>query len=212
MKSTSVKSPIQLARDSYQERYERHQAKKKKQLAFSEGEKAECASDVLGALELRRSQRVFNGQPIDQEIFDNILRVSEIVPSSCNRHGLKMRVISERKDKELLGGLLVGGVGWVHRADKIVLFLADPVAYKSPNEREFMHYCDVGFLAMGMWLAAEQHGIGVSYINPNISHKDIFQEKFGHEFIFCGALALGNYDSDKRALKSEDGQVKEMLI
>lgn len=212
MKKVSTLSPIQVARDSYQGRYERHQARKKRQLMLSEGaEEKEEAKGMLESLELRRSQRVFNSNPVTQEQLDTILHVSTIAPSSCNRHGLKLKVVRDRKEKELLGGILVGGVGWVHRADTIILLLADPIAYKSPNEREFMHYADSGFTAMSMWLAAESEGLGACYVNPNISHKDIYDYKYG-EFIFCGALAIGNYDKECRATKSEPGQLPEMLI
>lgn len=198
------KKAHKIKEDYYQERYKRHQEKKKRQLTLSEG-KTDNSKD-------RRSQRVFNSIPIEQNILDKILKVAETAPSSCNRHGLKMKIVSEREEKELLSGLLVGGVGWIHRADKIILFLADKVAYKSPNERDFMHYCDVGFLAMSLWLEAEKHGVGACYINPNITHKDIFTVKFGGDYIFCGALVLGNYDKDKRSLQSERGNLNEMLI
>lgn len=190
--------------DLYQDRYLRHQARKKRQLMLSEG--------AVDKTKERRSQRVYNGTPIADEVFNSILKVAESAPSSCNRHGIKLKVITERKDKELLSGILVGGIGWVHRADRVVLFLADTNAYKSPNEKDFMHYCDVGFVAMAMWLEAEKHGVGAAYINPNITHKDVFAAKYGGNYIFCGALAFGNYDPEQRALPSEKGVLKDMLI
>jgi nitroreductase len=181
---------------SYQDRYLRHQARKKLQLLLA----------------FRRSQRVFNGKPIDDNVFHDILFTATTSPSSCNRHGLKLKVIRERRDKELLGGLLVGGVGWVHRADRIILFLADPVAYASPNEKEFMHYADVGFTALPMWLMAEGYGLGAAYINPNLVNKAVFDEYFGKGLIFCGALALGHYEEGYRPEMAEPGILSEMLI
>lgn len=181
---------------SYQERYQRHQARKKLQL-------------ILGA---RRSQRIFTSEAIPEPVFQDILSAATTAPSSCNRHGLKMRVVRERREKELLGGLLVGGVGWIHRADRIILFLADPAAYASPNEKDFMHYCDVGFTALPMWLVAESHGLGVAYINPNLVDAEVFNTKFGKGLIFCGALVIGNYEKGHRPEPSEVGSLKEMLI
>lgn len=203
MKKALTPSPVTLT-DEYQARYERHQAKKKRQLMFSEGE-----PDASGE---RRSQRVFNSQPVLQEQLDRILEVATTVPSSCNRHGLKIKVVRDRKDKELLGGLLVGGVGWVHRADTILLFLADMNAYKSQNERDFMMYCDAGFLATPLWLQAEEEGLGACYINPNIRHADVFTSKFGQGYVFCGALAIGNYDPERRALPAEKGILDNILL
>lgn len=208
-------------RKAYQERYVKHQARKKSQITESVGAKVAKPYDPLivhKILSRRRSQRVFSSEPIADEHRDKILASAMFAPNSCNRHGICMKVVRERRDKELLGGLLVGGVGWVHRADTIVLFLADPIAYASPNEKEFMHYCDVGFKAMTMWLTAESYGIGACYINPNLVNREVFMGTFGtvledrmiHPFIFCGALALGNYE--KRALPSERPSVEDSIL
>lgn len=202
---------------TYQERYLKHQQKKRNQLAFSEGEKAKpytlrersVLADVLGR---RRSQRVFIQKEIPDDVLESVLASATIAPNSCNRHGLRLRVVRNQTEKDLLTGVLVGGIGWVHRANAIILFLADPVAYASPNEKDFMHYCDVGFTAMSMWLTAETHNIGVSYINPNIreENKELFKERFSGESIFCGALALGYYE--RRALKADPVTVNELLV
>lgn len=155
---------------------------------------------------------MFKTKEIPQEVLDEILKTAETSPSSCNRHGLKLKVVRKRDDKELLGGVMVGGAGWVHRADTIILFLADPVAYASQREKEFMHYADVGFTAMPMWLMAETKGVGCSYINPNLSHPDVMALKFAGDHIFCGALVFGYYDEAFRAEESERGDLNEMLI
>lgn len=199
----------------YQERYRRHQQKKKHQLMFGQGEEqAPLQPDytIDDLLQHRRSQRVFDSTPIAADELHAILKTAEVAPSSCNRHGLKLKVVSDRNDKELLGGILVGGAGWIHRADTIVLFLADPEAYASPREKDFMHYCDVGFTAMGMWLKAEELGIGAAYINPNLSHPDVMALKFSGNNIFCGALVLGHYSPQFRAEKAETGTLEDMLI
>lgn len=198
----------------YQERYVKHQEKKKRQLMLSEGEKAtKLPQDIYGILKFRRSQRVFNSEPIAEKDFNKILNAATFSPNSCNRHGIKIKVVTDRREKELLNGILVGGVGWIHRAQYIVLFWADPVAYASPNEKEFMHYCDVGFTAMSMWLMADSMGIGCSYINPNVLYKDILTVKFGKpDHIFCGALVFGKYDADKRAIKADPGELNDMML
>jgi nitroreductase len=199
---------------SYQDRYIRHQEKKKRQLMLSEGTNVgKLKTDIDSILKFRRSQRVFNSDPIDEKDFKRILEAAVYAPNSCNRHGIKIKVVDDRREKELLSGILVGGVGWIHRAQKITLFFADSVAYASPNEKEFMHYADVGFTAMPMWLTAESLGIGCSYINPNVLYKDILLDHFGREgLIFCGALVFGHYDKDKRAIKAESGELKDMLV
>lgn len=202
--------------DRYQQRYQAHQERKKCQLAFSEGEPVKpftkaAHTALWNVLERRRSQRVFTTQPIEQEKLDKIIEAAALSPSSCNRHGVLIKVASDRREKALLSGIVVGGVGWIHRADKIVLFLADPEAYKSPNEKDFMHYCDMGFAAMSMWLVADSLNIGACYVNPNVSHKEIFAQQYG-PYIFCGALALGHYDLDRRATRSAPIDIKDIML
>lgn len=200
----------------YQERYLKHQAKKKEQLAIGKGEKCTplpTNATLQRVLSFRRSQRVFNGENIPDSVFNQILESATTAPNSCNRHGIRMKVVAERYDKEFVSGLLIGGVGWIHRADKIVSFWADKTAYASPNEKAFMHYCDVGFTAMNMWLTAESLNVGASYINPNTAHPDVLAKYFGaSNHIFCGALVFGYYDKDKRAVKSEPGDLKDMML
>jgi len=202
--------------DAYQERYVRHQAKKKEQLMTSAGETPIRLDDGYKAMTLellkhRRSQRIFNSEPIGEDILEAIIDSARYAPNSCNRHGVQLKVVKDRTEKSLLNGILVGGVGWCFRADTIVLFIADPDAYKSPNEKDFMHYADVGFTAMNMWLTAEAHNVGACYINPNIMpvNKDIFAQRFG-EGVFCGALAFGNYDI--RVTESEHPLASEIMV
>lgn len=202
--------------DTYQERYLAHQAKKKEQLTKSSGVPPielpqEYAFMTETLLKHRRSQRIFDSKPISEQELTKVLEAATYAPNSCNRHGIQLKVVTDRTEKSLLGGLLVGGVGWVHRAEAVILFIADPEAYKSPNEKDFMHYCDVGFMAMNMWLLAESMNIGACYINPNImpTNKPIFTERFG-EGIFCGALALGHYEV--RSSESEHPELEEIMI
>lgn len=200
----------------YQDRYLEHQKRKKEQLTYSEetDTKPEPIEMVYEALNQRRSQRIFNNDQVTEEQYKKLLEAATMAPNSCNRHGVRLRPVGDRRGKELLGGLLVGGVGWVHRSQIIFLLLADPEAYGSPNEKDFMHYCDVGFKAMNMWLMAESLGLGACYINPNLVDKAVFTEKFGKlddkELIFCGALAIGNYDI--RPKKAQRPSLKDILI
>lgn len=198
----------------YQQRYVAHQARKKQQITENVGELLNdwepLSQPLYAALERRRSQRLFSGLDIAPEALQRVLEAGSWAPSSCNRHGIGIKAVEGRDEKELLGGLLVGGVGWMHRAHTVFLLLADPVAYASPNEKAFMHYCDAGFLAMSMWLAAEAEGLGACYINPNIKHKDVFDEQFGKGRIFVGALCVGRYE--KRVLPAERVPVNEILL
>ncbi len=120
----------------------------------------------------------------------------ETSPSSCDRKGVRYKVIEARDGKDLLSGLLVGGVGWVHRADKIVLLYTDMEAYKSPAERDFMPYLDAGVMIQSFYLACEVLGIKVCYVNPNIreNNKEFFKSRFFpelDEYKYLGAIVIG---------------------
>ena len=134
-------------------------------------------------LENRRTQRTFNTSPVTPEEMDKLAEAMAEAPSSCNRQAILARVISERGDKDTLSGLLVGGVGWAQRANKIVLLFADKQAYTNPAEKGFMPYLDAGIMIMTMSVAAEAIGLGAAYINPNINkpNQQLFANRFGGE-------------------------------
>ncbi len=186
--------------DKYQDRYLKHQARKAEILKSNYGTKEfkvyteEERAVFVEILKSRRSQRAFNREPVE---VDEILALADYRPSSCDRRSVQIKVISSRDEKDLLGGLLVGGTGWVHRADKVLLFLAWEDAYKSPAEREWMRYIDAGVLAQTLYLICEAMNVGATYINPNIreENKEFFYNRFvdkGYQYV--GAMAIGHYD------------------
>ena len=186
--------------DIYQERYLKHQKRKKEMLVggnktnYTLGE-IDALFDVLGN---RRSQRIFNKERINTLIVDDILTAASLAPSSCDRKAIIVKEVRSKKEIERLSHLLVGGAGWLQNAATVLLLLADMLAYKSPNEVDFMPYLDTGFVAENIYLASEALGIGVCFVNPNIrkENKKEFIEMFGEEnHRFCGAMALGNYDN-----------------
>lgn len=186
--------------DIYQQRYTKHQARKAEILKSHYGTKdykkysEQELQTFVEILKSRRSQRAFNREPVE---ISKILELAEHRPSSCDRRSIQIKVVESRDEKDLLGGLLVGGTGWVHRADKVLLFLAWEEAYKSPAEKEFMRYIDAGCLAQTLYLICEAMNVGGCYINPNIreENKEFFAKRFmGEGFQYCGAFAIGNYD------------------
>lgn len=178
--------------DIYQERYLAHQQRKKQMLEpnYKETHKPNSKRphffDVIGN---RRSTRIFDSEPLDDELINELLVNSILAPSSCDRHGICIKVYKDRVEKSLLSGKLVGGVGWVQRASHVLLLIADMRAYKSPNERDFMPYLDAGVLAEHLMLFAEACNIASCFVNPNLNEPLVLED---YE-LFCGAIALGNY-------------------
>ena len=115
--------------DKFQARYVEHQQHKKMQLVSNYGEKnievdPNMKESYLKLLKNRRSQRTFNSKEISQEDLNYLLSSLVELPSSCNRQAISIKVVEDRTSKELLGGLLVGGAGWCHRANKMILLFA----------------------------------------------------------------------------------------
>jgi len=143
----------------------------------------------------RRSQRVFNKDPLTSVEIFKLYGAANLAPSSCNRRGVSIVLVRDDKLKKGIAESLVGGMGWIDTADCILLLLADMVAYKSPAEVDYMPYLDAGVISQNILLMAESLGIGACFVNPNL-----LKDKKGDFNIFtsgrrfCGAIALGHYD------------------
>lgn len=163
---------------NYQERYLAHQLRKKEVL--------------IKLIKERHSTRIFSDKPVEQKVIDEIIKSVEHCPSSCDRRAVSVETVTDRDKKALLGGLLVGGVGWIHRAGVILIILADQQAYKAGNEILFMPFLDGGVVAYHLYLMATYYGLKCCFCNPNIRdfNLDHFKRVFGNK-IFCGAIALG---------------------
>lgn len=164
--------------DVFQQRYLAHQARKAQVLA--------------GLLAERHSERMFDERPVQPELVSDLLQVVDRAPSSCDRHGVTVTAVTDRDGRALLGGLLVGGVGWVHRAPVVLLLHGEPEAYKARGEAAFMPFLDAGVIVGHLYLAAVAVGLRCCFVNPNIRERDKthFAAVFGPG-IFCGALAVG---------------------
>lgn len=184
--------------DIYQERYLTHQLRKKELLANeSFGSynfkiyNTEEQKSFFEVLRNRCSQRNFSEEPID---LNPILETIDLSPSSCGRKGILVRRV---ENKELLSGLLVGGVGWIQRAKEVLFLVADMDCYKNPVERDFMPYLDAGVIVQTAYLTCEVMNYGCCFVNPNIrpENKEFFKKSFDikDNELFCGALAIGKY-------------------
>lgn len=170
--------------DKFQIRYLAHQERKKK-LISGEAKDMEFWAysvhdvDTLYRIMMkRRSRRLFTGK-VSQEKYAMIDDAIKFAPSSCNRKAIE--VIEAKKTDTL-----VGGKGWIDKAEKVYLFYANMLAYKSPNEVDFMPYLDTGFIAQNIYLMCEALNIKCCFVNPNNTGG---MERDGYRF--CGAMAIG---------------------
>ena len=167
--------------DKYQERYLAHQ--KRKQAVLAE------------IMSQRHSERVFLSDPVSESDLKIISYAAESAPSSCDRKAVNGLLVTDRHLKNLLSGLLVGGVGWIHRAPLIVTLFADMDAYKSPDERIYMPYLDAGHLSQNIQLAVVSCGLSSCYCNPNCHYTNVLNKHFAPDSygdpLFVGAIAIG---------------------
>lgn len=166
----------------YQDRYVAHQLRKK--------------ATLKKLLSARHSTRVFAEKKIPRKLLKYIIASLAMCPSSCDRQGVYTTIVESRDDKELLAGLLVGGVGWLHRAPVIILLFADPLAYK--ENLAYMPFIDAGVKLYHLYLMAEAHKLKACYVNPNVRTQNAlyFSNRFSPA-IFCGAVALGYAEQEK---------------
>lgn len=184
--------------DEYQERYLEHQARKTKSLDNFDGVgKSDYSlleqTIVIEAMLNRRSQRMFNETPLTKEQLEWLDKAIIYAPSSCNRQAVYYKEIEPREAEKYL----VGGKRWIDKGQRVILLFADKIAYKSPNEKDFMPWLDIGFVGANLYLMSEVLNIGTCFVNPNVrgEDKEEFNNKYNQEDnYFGGAMVFGNYD------------------
>jgi nitroreductase len=165
--------------DKYQKKYLAHQARKAKVLRE--------------IMEDRHSDRVFGESIVDPDKITAMIETINLCPSSCDRKAIYSILVTDKDEKILLGGVLVGGVGFIHRAPNVLLLFADPIAYKAGDEIKFIPFEDAGVVVEALYLTATSLGLKCCFVNPNIRdmNKKHFKNIFG-DGIFCGAFIFGN--------------------
>lgn len=168
--------------DEFQTRYERHQKFGKK-------------SELVALMKERHSNRRFDDKEVDSSVINELIDSLIDCPSSCDRHGVRLSLVTDRDRKALLNGLLVGGVGWIYRAPVVLLLFGISGAYKAPGEIDYMPYLDAGIMVQQLSLMATALGLHCAYVNPNIrdANRKFFAEQFDlhGNSVFCGAFAFG---------------------
>lgn len=152
--------------------------------------------ELIALVKERHSNRRFDDRQIGDEL-DKILDALRHCPSSCDRFGVRVKVVQDRDDKALLNGLLVGGTGWVYRAPTVLMLFANKNAYKggeNGDEVAYNSYLDAGVMAQTAMLVATSLGLHTAFINPQVrkTDRDYFYSRFAsNDLIFCGAIAIG---------------------
>lgn len=190
-----------------QQRYILHQGRNK-------------ANELSAIMRARHSNRIFDQKEVEQEVINQLVECTKWTASSCDRRAVRLKLITDRDSKALLGGLLVGGTGFIHRSPAIFLLFADIESYKGGDppgsEVNFNAYLDGGIIIQQLYLMATSLGLNCAVVNPQIRQRN--QEHFYNQFkpkgwsnpLFIGAFCFG-YPSDETVQKNYDYNY-EMLV
>lgn len=175
--------------DNFQSRYLAHQS--------HPGGKRD---ELIALVKERHSNRRFSDEQVKEEDLNAILDSLRHCPSSCDRFGVRAKIVQDRDDKALLNGLLVGGTGWIYRAPTVLMFFANPEAYKggdNGDEVNYNSYLDAGVMAQTAMLVATSLGLHTAFVNPQVRKQDreYFYKRFRpndwNDAILCGSIAIG---------------------
>lgn len=180
----------------YQVRYLEHQARKRASL-LGAGTTAPAhpheVHDFLDLVKARRSVRRFQRLPGAVPWRTILGAALTEAPSSCNRQAVYAIAVTTPEKIAELERFLVGGAGWLHTAECVLLFFFDPVAYKSPAEKAFMPWLDVGAAVMTAAYMATRLGVASCWVNPHARPE--LEAWFGpmsmSGLVLGSALALG---------------------
>lgn len=183
-----------------QARYNLHQGKNK-------------AGELAAIMRQRHSNRIFDTREVEPKIIEELAECTKWTPSSCDRRAVRLKLITERDDKALLNGLLVGGVGFVYRVPAIFLLFADVDSYKAGDppgsEINYNAPLDAGIILQQLCLMATAKGLHCCLVNPQIRerNKEYFYQNFKPKGwkspLFMGAFCFG-WPSDIKTDKNYD--------
>lgn len=190
-----------------QHRYLLHQGKNK-------------AGELAAIMKARHSNRIFDKKEVENEVIQDLAESTKWTPSSCDRRAVRLKLITDRDDKALLNGLLVGGVGFVYRVPALFLIFADKDSYKAGDppgsEVDYNAPLDAGIIVQQLNLMATAKGLHCCFVNPQIRERNKeyfyanFKPKGWENPLFMGAFCFG-YPSEIKTDKQYDDNY-EMIV
>jgi nitroreductase len=156
--------------------------------------------ELIELVKERHSNRRFDDKQVESEVLSKLLDALRHCPNSCDRFGVRAKIIQSRDEKELLGGMAIGGVAWIHRAPTVIMFFANPEAYKggdNGDEVEYNSFLDCGVMAQTAMLVATSLGLHTAFVNPQVRKHNreyfykMFKPQTWDKAIFTGCVAIG---------------------
>jgi len=131
------------------------------QLDAAEANYSEQFSLLMNA---RRSVRTFSDELVAGDVLENVVRISQLSPSACNRQPVKVTIVSDSILKQKLLSHQNGNAGFGHLAPHIAVISTDASCFFGATERH-EPYVDGGLFSMSFILALKSHNISSCCLN-----------------------------------------------
>ncbi|MGD9420059.1 MAG: nitroreductase family protein [Verrucomicrobiota bacterium JB025] len=112
----------------------------------------------------RKSVRNYSSKEVPVELLREAVALATSSPSSCNRQGSRVHVISDTKTMQSTLAIQAGNRGFGHLANKLLIVTGELGATHNVFERH-MPYVDGGMFAMNLLYALHRKGIAACPLN-----------------------------------------------
>ncbi len=146
------------------------------QLEAAEANYSEQFSLLMNA---RRSVRNFSDEPVASDVLENVVRISQLSPSACNRQPVKVTIVNDPEMKIKLLSHQNGNMGFGHLAPHIAVISTDASCFFGATERH-EPYVDGGLFSMSFILALKSHNISSCCLNWCVKPKT---DKAAHKLL-----------------------------
>jgi nitroreductase len=127
----------------------------------------------------RRSVRTFSDEPVASDVLENVVRISQLSPSVCNRQPVRVTIVSDPLLKKRLLSHQNGNSGFGHLAPHIAVISTDASCFFGASERH-EPYIDGGLFSMSFILALKSHNVSSCCLNWCVKPKT---DKSAHKLL-----------------------------
>lgn len=106
----------------------------------------------------RVSIREFSEQEVSDEVFKDVVRVANTAPTACNRQGIFIHLLRNKRVIDQILAIQGGLHGFEKTINRLIVLTADRNYYYLVGERNYF-YVDGGIFLMNLLYSLQSHGI-----------------------------------------------------
>jgi nitroreductase len=142
----------------------------------------------------RRSVRHYSNKEVSLDVIKKAVAIAQNAPSSCNRQGTRVYVVSGKREIEKLLSIQRGNRGFGHLANKFII-VTGSLGYSFGRFERHLAYVDGGMYLMNLLYALHDRGVVACPLNSYFSHKDCAEFKtffnIPDEEVLIGLISCG---------------------